>query len=127
MNNNVVAEKIVRTSGTPYKIKMKADRDIMLADGKDLIYVTVEVQDKAGNLCPRSSCMLFFTVSGSGKLKAICNGDPTDQTSFASNYMRTFNGKMVVIIQSTKEEGDIELSVIGGKLKGDSITVRTKR
>lgn len=127
VNNNVVAEKIVRTSGTPYKIKMKADRDIMLADGKDLIYVTVEVQDKAGNLCPRSSCMLFFTVSGSGKLKAICNGDPTDQTSFASNYMRTFNGKMVVIIQSTKEEGDIELSVIGGKLKGDSITVRTKR
>jgi hypothetical protein len=33
-------------------------------------------------------------------LKAACNGDPVDQTSFVSKYMRTFNGKMVVTLES---------------------------
>lgn len=126
-NNNVMAQRITRTSGTPYKIKMEPDRGMMKADGKDLIYVTVEVQDKEGNLCARDNSLLFFSVSGVGKLKAVCNGDPTDQTSFASNYMRTFSGKMVVVIQSLREEGRIELNAIGGKLKGTSILVQAQK
>lgn len=126
-NNNVVAENIIKTSDIPYQIVMKPDRKTVKADGKDLIFVTVEIQDKDGNLCHRDNSLLFFTVSGAGRLKAVCNGNPTDQTSFASNYMNTFNGKMVVVMQSLKEEGTIELNTIGGKLKGQRITIQTQK
>lgn len=125
-NNRPMEERVIRTSGAPYQIKAKPEDMLLKADGKDLLYVTLEVQDQEGTLCPRDNSLLFVSVSGAGTLKALCNGDPTDQTSFASNYMRTFSGKLVVVIQSTKEAGDIELKVSGGKLKAASLVMGSR-
>jgi beta-galactosidase len=122
-NNKAVAEQIIKTAGEPYSVKLTADREKIRSDGKDLSFVTVEVLDKDGNLCPRSDYLLFFEVKGTGKLKAICNGNPIDQTSFASNYMRTFNGKMVAVIEPGEDAGEISLIVSGGKLKGKEIKI----
>jgi beta-galactosidase len=122
-----VAEQIIRTSGEPYAVKLTADRNTIKSGGKDLSFVTVEVLDKDGNLCPRADQLLFFKVNGAGKLKAVCNGNPIDQTSFASNYMRAFNGKMVAIIESTEDSGEISMIVSGGILKGKEIKISTEK
>lgn len=116
-NNKAVTEKVIRTAGETYSIKLTADRNKIKSDGKDLSFVTVEILDKNGNLCPKADNLLFFDVSGAGKLKAVCNGDPTDQTSFVSKYMRTFNGKMVAVIESDTKSGEIVLKVSGGLLQ----------
>jgi beta-galactosidase len=126
-NNKAVAEQIIRTSGEPYAVKLTADRNTIKSGGKDLSFVTVEVLDKDGNLCPRADQLLFFKVNGAGKLKAVCNGNPIDQTSFASNYMRAFNGKMVAIIESTEDSGEISMIVSGGILKGKEIKISTEK
>lgn len=115
--NVAVKEEIIRTAGEAYSLKITPDRNVIKAGGKDLSFVTIEVCDKEGNLCPRANNLLFFSVSGTGKLKALCNGDAIDQTSFGSNYMRAFNGKIVAVIESGKESGEIALNVSGGKLK----------
>jgi len=114
--NEAVAQEIIKTAGEPYALKLTADRQKIKANGKDLSFVTVEIVDKDGNLCPRADNLLFFEVSGVGSLKAVCNGNAIDQTSFASNYMRAFNGKIVAIIESGKNEGTIELMATGGLL-----------
>lgn len=126
-NNQAVAEQVIRTAGEPYAVKLTPDRDKIKADGKDLSFVTVEILDKAGNLCPRADQLLFFRVGGAGKLKAVCNGNPIDQTSFASNYMRVFNGKMVAVVESTEAAGEITLVVSGGTLKGKEIKIAADR
>ncbi len=125
-SNNPVATQIIRTSGEPYKIRLTPDRAEIKADGKDLSFITVEVLDKKGNLCPRANILQFFDVKGAGKLKTVCNGDPTDQTSFASNYMKTFNGKMVISVQSTKDAGSISVTSFGSLLKEDIINLKSK-
>lgn len=76
-NNKAVAEQIIRTSGEPFMVKLTANRTTIKSGGKDLSFVTVEVLDKDGNLCPRADQLLFFKVNGAGTLKALCNGDPT--------------------------------------------------
>ena len=126
-NNKVVAEKVIRTAGETYSIRLTADRNKIKADGKDLSFVTVEILDKTGNLCPKADNFLFFDVKGSGKLKAVCNGDPTDQTSFTSNYMRTFNGKMVVTIESDTEAGEIILLASGGMLLAQELKITSEK
>lgn len=126
INNKPVAEQVIKTAGEPYQIRLTPDRAVIAADGKDLSFITVEVLDKNGNLCPRANILQFFEVKGAGKLKAICNGDPTDQTSFASNYMKTFNGKMVIVVQSTKEAGSISVRSEGSKLKEASLNIVSK-
>jgi beta-galactosidase len=126
-NSKPVAEQIVKTSGEPYAVRLTADRKNVRADGKDLSFVTVEIVDKNGNVCPRADNLLFFQVSGAGKLKAVCNGDAIDQTSFASNYMRTFNGKMVAVVASGTEPGEISLGVSGGKLSSKQLKIVSEK
>jgi len=126
-NNKVAAEQTIKTAGEPYKVVLKADRTKIKADGKDLSFVTIEIVDKNGNLCPRADNLLFFNVLGVGRLKALCNGNAIDQTSFASNYMRVYNGKMVAIVESDNQSGDIKLMVSGGKLKDNLLTISTEQ
>lgn len=125
-NNNPMDSMQIKTAGEPNKIRLTPDRETIHADGKDIIFITVEVLDKDGNLCPRANLIQFFEIEGAGKIKAVCNGDPTDLTSFASSYMKTFNGKMVVAIQSTKEAGEITLSSIGSMLQEGKIIIHTR-
>lgn len=122
-NDKVVAEQVIRTAGETYSIKLTADRNKIKSDGKDLSFVTIEILDKNGNLCPRANNLLFFDVTGAGKLKAVCNGDATDQTSFVSKYMRTFNGKIVAVIESDTKVGEIVLKVSGGLLKPQELKI----
>jgi beta-galactosidase len=126
-NNKPMAEQVIKTAGDPYKIRLTADRPKIKADGKDLSYVTVEILDKEGNLCPRADNLVFFEVSGAGKLKAVCNGNAIDQTSFGSNYMRVFNGKLVATVESNNISGEALLSVSGGKLLEEKLQISTEK
>lgn len=119
------AAQQVRTAGAPYAIKLTADRNTIQANGKDLAFVTIEIVDKQGNLCPRAGNFLFVKVDGTGQLKALCNGNPIDQTSFTSNYMHVFNGKMVAVIEPSYFGGEIMVQVSGGLLQAQKIQLNT--
>jgi beta-galactosidase len=120
-NGRPVAEERVVTAGRPYKIVLDADRKTIDADGKDLAFVTVSVVDKNGIPCPTVSSSLHFKVKGEGVFKATCNGDATSLESFELPTMKLFSGKLVVLVQSLKKAGHIELSVSGSKLKSEKI------
>lgn len=106
----------IKTAGNTYRLRTVVDRREITADGRDLAFVTVEVVDKEGNLCPRADNLLFFEVGGAVRLKAACNGDPTDQTSFSSSYMRAFNGKLMLVLEASETFGKGILKVYGGHL-----------
>lgn len=122
-NGKAVAEEKVVTAGKPYQLKLEPDRKNITADGNDISFVTVSVLDKNGNLCPTTNTQLNFKVSGSGNFKAVCNGDATSLEPFTQPTMKLFNGKLVVLVQSTKTKGDIVLEVDGKGLKLGKITL----
>lgn len=125
-NGKAVAEKEIHTAGKPHHLELKADREIISADGKDLSYVTVSVVDKNGNLCPNATNQLNFEVKGAGKFKAVCNGDATSLEMFHLPTMKAFSGKLVVTVQSLKEAGDIQLKVSGKGLKPSILTLKSR-
>lgn len=112
-----VAEKILRTSGKPYAIRLDADRTQLSADGKDLSFVTATIVDRQGNECPTANLQLQFKVKGAGTYRAACNGDATSLELFHKPTMKTFSGKLVVLVQSGTVAGDIQLEVSGKGLK----------
>jgi beta-galactosidase len=79
--------------------------------------VTVSVVDKDGNPCPTAADALTFEVKGAGSFKAVCNGDATSLESFVKPTMKLFSGKLVVIVESDKKGGAIELKVKSKSLK----------
>ena len=124
-NDKPVKETSVKTAGAPAKIVLEADRREIVADGKELAFVTVSVVDANGVLCPTADNLIEFSVSGEGIIKAVGNGDPTSLESFVKPFRKTFNGKCMVLIQSTKTAGEITLKATNKSLIEDEITIKT--
>ena len=122
---NAVAEKSVETAGKPHHIQLNPDRRTIQADGKDISFVTATIVDKDGNPCPTARTQLDFKVKGKGKFRAVCNGDPTSLELFHQPTMKAFSGKLVVLVQSTTQQGEIELTVSGKGLKKESLTIQS--
>jgi len=121
------AEKQVVTAGKPYKLVLEPDRKTITADGKDISFITVSVVDKQGNPCPLANDQLTFQVSGQGCYRAACNGDATSLEQFHLPTMKLFNGKLVVLVQSSKTAGTINLSVQGGTLKEANVQIKSNK
>lgn len=123
-DGKIAETKSVKTSGGAATFKMSADRDTLLPDPKELIFVEIDIVDRSGNLCPRAANFMFVKVEGAGKLRALCNGDATDQTAFSSNYMRAFNGKLLAVIEPTGESGDVKITAFGHTLASKTLTLK---
>lgn len=123
----VVLSQTSKTPGAPQQVRLTPDRAVLRADGRDLSFVTLEVLDREGNPCPRAAILQFFEVSGPGRLRALCNGDATDHTPFSSNYMKTFSGKLVAVVETTGEEGEITIRASGSKLRPAEAVLQSTR
>ena len=123
---NAVAETETHTAGKPYQLILETDRSQLDADGKDLAFVTVSVVDKNGIPCPTATNQLNFKVKGAGSFRAAANGDATSLEMFHLPTMKLFSGKLVVLVQSSENPGDIELTVSGKGLKAGKINIPAK-
>ena len=94
------AEDVQRTARAPAKIALTPDRATLRADGKDLVYVTVDLTDAAGVLAPRADNLVRFSLQGPGEIVATDNGNPISFESFQAPQRKVFNGRAVVIVRS---------------------------
>ena len=118
-----VAEKTMVTAGKPHYIKLEADRKTIQADGEDLCFVTASIVDKDGNVCPDAAHSLNFQVNGQGTYRAACNGDATSLEQFHLPQMKAFSGKVVVLVQASKNPGIATLTVRCKSLKTGKINI----
>ncbi|MBG0860772.1 MAG: DUF4982 domain-containing protein [Bacteroidales bacterium] len=96
------AEDVMKTTGKAYQLVMAADRQTVAADGKDLIFVTVRIEDKNKLLVPRSNNPISFSIEGPGRIVATDNGDATSHESFQSPSRKAYNGLCLVIVAAEK-------------------------
>lgn len=99
-DGEIVGEKEIHTAGEPSCIRLTADNSRIRADGKDLSFVTVEVLDKKGNLCPNAENLIRFSVEGSAKIAGVDNGSPISLERFKDDKRKAFYGKCLVVLQS---------------------------
>ena len=126
-DGKAVAEETVRTAGEPDHLVLKADRDAISADGKDLAYVEVSIVDKDGNLCPSDGRLVRFSTSGNGgSYRASANGDPTCLDLFHLPEMHLFSGKLTAIVQASETAGNVTLTATADGVKAGSITISAK-
>lgn len=104
---NPVAQQTIKTAGQPHTLKIEVDKPQLNNDGKDLLYYTISMVDKDGNLCPNANHLLLLQVSGAARFKAVCNGDATSLEPFHLPNMHLFHGKLVVTVQSNGNKGHV--------------------
>ena len=104
---SVVATDQVRTAGAAARVALSADRTTINADGKDLIFVTGDIQDANGVIVPDAENSVSFAVSGPGQLVGVDNGNPIDTSSYKGTSRKAFSGKVLAIVRATGTAGNI--------------------
>ena len=126
-NGKSICEKVINTAGKPAKVVLSADRNVITADGRDLSYVTVRIEDKNGNLCPNAENLVNFKVAGEGDLIAVGNGNAATTASFQAPHRKAFSGMCMAIIRSREgKAGKITLTATSRGLKSTIIELNSK-
>lgn len=120
---NPTAEKTIRTAGKPHHLVLTPARKSLEANGDDLLYVTVQVADKDGNIVPTDSRLVKFKVDGAGNFEATANGDPTCILPFQNPEMKLFSGAATAILRSGKTPGTLRLRATAPGVKAAELTV----
>ena len=125
-DGQMVNSQVIKTAGAPAQIRLTADREVITADGCDLSFVTVEVLDKDGNLCPNASDLITFATSGNAFIAGVDNGSPISLERFKDNKRRAFYGKCLVVLQNDGSQGEATLTATAQGLQSSTIRVISK-
>ena len=116
----------MKTAGAAAALTAQPDRSRIRADGHDLSFVTVTVQDGVGVTAPRANNRIHFDISGPGEIVATDNGDATSFESFQSHDRNAFNGLCLVIIRAKPgAAGRVTVTAQSDGLKAATTTIET--
>ena len=111
------------TAGEPCQIRLTADKSTFLADGQDLIYVTVEILDRNGLVCPDAAIPLTATVKGAGSLLSFASADLKDTSVYTDAHCTTWKSRALLAVRSSAKSGTVSLTVKGDGLSQSQLTL----
>ncbi len=124
-NGQKWAEDVMKTTGKASQLSLSADDQSIVSDGKDLVFVTIRIEDKNRLLVPRTSNQLNFSIEGPGRIVATDNGDAASHESFQAKSKKAFNGMCLVIVAAEKgATGEIILKVESKGLKSSFVIIK---
>ncbi len=123
-DGKTILTRQVNTAENAVGLTLKADRKLIRADGKDLVFVTTTIVDAKGNMVPDANHLIKFTVTGAGEIVGVDNGNPTSLESFKGNIHTAMNGLALCIVQSTGKKGEIVIKAASEGMKPVLIKVR---
>ena len=118
-------EAFLCTAGEPARLRLTPDRNVISADGQDLSFITVEVVDKDGNVCPDAAIPCEAIVKGQGSLLAFASADLKDREPYTSPKVATWKGRALLAVRSTQKKGNAQVS-IKSTLPTSTITIKSK-
>ena len=113
------------TAGEPSALRLTPDRRVITADGQDLSFITVEVVDNKGWLCPDAAIPCEAIVKGEGQFLAFASADLKDRESYTSPRVTTWKGRALLVVRSTEKKGRTQIS-IKSSLPTATLTLQSK-
>ena len=104
-NGKTVCTQTIKTAGPPHHLRLSIDYQ-----GKTTTFITVEVVDKDGNLCPWAENQIEFSTTGGAKILGTDNGCQTSMERFQAPRRKAFFGKCLVVVQHPMTSGAPSMS-----------------
>ncbi|HVP49377.1 MAG TPA: beta-galactosidase GalB [Bryobacteraceae bacterium] len=123
-----VAADEVHTAGAPARIRLIPDRAKIHADGQDLSFITVRIEDQDGNLCPLADNLVQFKLDGAGRIEAVDNGNAATVEPFQADHRKAFSGMALLIVRSyAGREGSIQIEATSEGLQAARVGLNAGR
>ena len=129
-NGKRTLTQVIETTKPAYRLVLKSDRQELMADGRDVAIITVEVQDQKGRVVPDACPLLNLLLEGDGRILGVGNGDPMylgadhpKELNCKAFAIPAFNGLAQVIVQSGEMPSTMTLRCQSEKLQTGSINI----
>jgi len=109
MDGAEVSRYTLRSFGKPERIILSPEKENLVADGRDLLYVKVYVTDGVGTTIDSYESALHCSVEG-GEMMGFFSGDPKNEDQYGADSCHAFGGEAVLIVR-TKKKGKITIRV----------------
>ncbi|MBD0378698.1 glycoside hydrolase family 2 TIM barrel-domain containing protein [Paenibacillus sedimenti] len=116
----IIATDSRRSFTDAKKIRLTADKKQLVANGTDLIFVEIAMEDENGHTVENANNRVHVQVTGAGRLIGLDNGDSTDYDPYKGMSRRLFSGKAMAIIGAAMEPGKIKVEVSSTGLESRS-------
>jgi beta-galactosidase len=118
---NVIATDVKKSFGDAKSLVLKPDKKELIANGQDLIFLEISVEDEKGNAVENANNRVEVCVKGAGRLIGLDNGDSTDYDAYKGTSRRLFSGKLLAVIGAKVTPGPISIEVSSPGLEAKSI------
>ena len=122
--DTVIYDKVTN-SDPAAKVQLKPDRTNINADGKDLVFIEVDITDSNGVLVPNAANTVNISVSGPGIIAGVDNGNSPSSEPYKANSRKAFSGKCLLIVQAVKTPGSIVITADSSGLSSGSVTIHS--
>ena len=113
-DGKTVCEQTIRTAGAPAAIRLSVDYQ-----GRDLTFVSADVVDAQGNLCPWAEDQISFATTGGAKVVGTDNGCQTSMERFTAPQRKAFFGRCLVVVR-----GSGQLEAVSPMLKTAKMVIK---
>lgn len=120
-----VCRETKKSFSDPEKIVLESSRRTISANGADMAFIEVSAVDKDGNTVENARSRINVEVSGPARLMGLDNGDSTDYEEYKTNSRRLFGGRLVIMLASTFEPGDVKVRVTSPGLEDSEISLKS--
>ena len=121
-SGNLIAQDIQYTAGTPAKLALSSDKTAVAVASDDLVYITCDVQDKNGTLCPNADNSVVFTVVG-GTIIGTDNGHGANVEKLSGSRHSAFSGKCLCVVKHDGASGVMKITATANGLTTGTISV----
>lgn len=131
-NGKRILTEVIATTKPAYKTVLKADKQSIEADGRDVAIITIEVQDEKGRIVPNACPMLRFQLEGDARIIGAGNGDPMylgedhpKNPNCKEFSIPAFNGLAQILVQSYDTPSTITLRCHSDGLKTGNVVIQS--
>ena len=121
-SGNLIAQDIQYTAGTPAKLALSSDKTAVNTASDDLVYITCDVLDKNGTLCPNADNSVTFTVVG-GTIIGTDNGHGANVEKLSGSTHAAFSGKCLCVVKHDGASGAMKITATANGLTAGTISV----
>lgn len=123
-NGNIIATDEQFSFADAHKLVLSPDKETLTATPDDLIFLTISCVDKDGRPVMNARNRCTVSVSGAGILVGLDNGDSSDYEQYKGSSRKLFSGKLLAIIASNGQTGNIFVEVNGDGVNGEKLTLK---
>ena len=121
-SGNLIAQDIQYTAGAPAKLALSSDKTAVSTASDDLVYITCDVLDKNGTLCPSADNSVTFTVVG-GTIIGTDNGHGANVEKLSGSTHAAFSGKCLCVVKHDGASGAMKITATANGLTAGTISV----